>query len=388
MSGRKPARLRTAGDVLALDLRPIADVPTLALVGLGAVPDWVAAELNDPAWRALAELRRRVARFIFCGDRLPGAVIRAAADAVNRDMTIWWPRDSLPRACGSKRPDWNVTLSTPALWGVHAFRHALWALAACKPEGADRRRLCAAATAGGVLADLLGAEIGAPYDFGQPRPHAGKLEAAWRRFGAAIGQAPGLLVLPVLMAADDLAVAPAAVGDGCLAEAGGAGMNGERVVWQHDAGSGALRPLIALAHLCGRISAITSTDAELWGTEDAPQNWGVPWDILGPISGILSLSARLHDEWAQGETVLRWGMEGPEPECPVDATRFAEVVRQINTEAISVMRALVPWMASVEAAARTLDAATAAVAERRATVTKEEHALCVCVPEADGAAYA
>jgi hypothetical protein len=170
----------------------------------------------------LAELRRRLARSMLCGELLPGAVIRAAADAVNAEATLWWPRDPLPCRAGSKRPDWNVTLSTPALWGVQAFANALWVLAGGKREGVERSRLKAAATAAAVLAEALGAEIGPPYDCGRPRPRAGTLLAAWRRFGAAIAKAPGLVVLPVLMAADDLAAASVATANGSAAEAEGA----------------------------------------------------------------------------------------------------------------------------------------------------------------------
>jgi hypothetical protein len=72
-------------------------------------------------------------------------------------------------------------------------------------------------TTGTVLAELLGAEIGPPYDCGRPRPRAGTLLAAWRRFGAAIAKGPGLVVLPVLMAADDLTTAPAATTNGSAA---------------------------------------------------------------------------------------------------------------------------------------------------------------------------
>jgi hypothetical protein len=96
---QKRVRLHTTGAVLALDLQPVASVSLHALIGLGAVPDWIPMELNDRAWCALA---------------------------------------------------------------------------------------------------------------------------AWRRFGAAIAKVPGLVVLPVLMAADDLAAAPAAMANGSAAEAGGA----------------------------------------------------------------------------------------------------------------------------------------------------------------------
>jgi hypothetical protein len=221
MNGREPGGLRTTGDVLALDILPVTSDRLCAFLGLGAVPDCVAHELNDTAWRALAELRRRLARSMFCGESLPGAVIQAAADAVNADSLIWWPPGAIAGLRGRKRPDWNVTLSVPALWGLHAVRGSLWQRVAGKQEGPGLARLHAALAAGGVLTELLGAEIGPPYDFGRPYPRPGAVQAAWLRFAAAIARLPGLVVAMVLMPADDLAAVPAAAGNGCLAEAGG-----------------------------------------------------------------------------------------------------------------------------------------------------------------------
>jgi hypothetical protein len=84
---------------------------------------------------------------------------------------------------------------------------------------------------------------------------------------------------------------------------------------------------------------------------------------------------------------LRWAIEGPE-EFPIDTTQFAELVRQVNAEAIRFMQGLVPWMASVEVAARALDTATAAVAEGCAIVTGDAEPQCVSIFAPGGAAHA
>jgi hypothetical protein len=111
----------------------------------------------------------------------------------------------------------------------------------------------------------------------------------------------------------------------------------------------------------------------------------MPLAIFDPVCELRGLAAQLRFEGQQAEEVFRWGKDGPEPECPLDGTRFLALVQSINAAATSTIRALAPWIATIEAEARALDAATAAVAARRASVTGDDRPQRVTILEPRGA---